>query len=391
MQYYFINDNTKKTYIMLPMKRIIPLSIITLMQGICIGILIPVMAHYVISLGLAEEYSPLIFSTYSFCAFVSSFFWGKITDKIGRKFALFISIVGITFAYAWLTVASNLWEVFVARGIAGAMSGFMIAAFAWVGDSFKQDDRTKAFGALGASFATGFLIGIVIAIILVQQTAYVLAFFGATLVSLLSVFAILFWFNEADNYVENKRPSFLELFKEKRLRPTVIVAIIVGVGFTMIEGSFAVYILAEFDAIARDVAIAMAISTLFSIVIQGGITSRIVKKIGEIHTIRFGIVFLIAGLGALIEIQSVGMYVPLIFVGIAMALYSPALQSYVMKISPPHLRGSSASIIQSISSFSRVIGPTLATVLMAMYWNSFIYFAGILLLAIPYIILRFMR
>ena len=373
------------------MKRIIPLSIITLMQGTAIGLLIPIMTHYVLSLGLDADYSPLIFSTYSFFAFISSFFWGKIADKIGRKFTIIISVIGTTFAYAWLTVSSTLWEVFASRAMAGAMAGFIIAAFAWIGDSFNEDDRPKAFGALGASFATGFILGPGIGGILVQQDAYVLSFFAATLISVLSIFAIIFWFNEADNYVENKRPSFVELFREKKLRPTIIVATLIGVVFTMIEGSFAVFIFTEFNAIARDVAVVLVISGLFNIITQGVITGKIVNKIGEIHTIRFGIVFLIAGLGTLIQIQSVGIYVPLIFVGIAMALYSPALQSYVMKISPPHLRGSSASIIQSISSLSRVIGPTLATVLMTMYWNSFVYFVGVLLLAVPYIILRFMR
>ncbi|MGB1361280.1 MAG: MFS transporter [Alphaproteobacteria bacterium] len=373
------------------MKKMFPLCLSTFFQGTGIGILIPVMTHYVLSMGASEEVAPLIFSVFSLFAFLSSFYWGKVVDKKGRKFTLFVSAFGITLAYAWLTVASSVWEIFASRALAGIMSGFTIAAFAWVADSYDETVRPKAYGLLGASFGMGFIIGPGIGAILVQENAYILAGFGATFISLLSMFIIIFAINEADNYEKNLKPSFKELLQIKKLQPVIFVAGVIGLVFTMVEGSFAIYIYRMFDATARDVGIALVIAGVFNVLMQGGLTGRIVNKVGEIHAIRFAIVFLVIGLLTLIKIKDVGMYIPMIFVAISMALYMPSLQSYGMRVAPKQLRGSIAGILQSIQNLSRIAGPALASFIMFSYWDTLAYAVGIVMIMIPYTMLRFMR
>ena len=373
------------------MKRITPVCIATFMQGTSIGILIPVITHYVLSMGASEQSAPLIFSTFSLFAFLSSFIWGKIVDKKGRKFVMFFSILGITIAYAWLAVASTVWEIFVSRAFAGIMSGFSIAAFAWIADIYDESSRPKAYGLLGASFGFGFIAGPAIGALLVQQDAYVLACFGSFLISLLSIFVIVFSINDSDKYERNLNPSFRELLHIKKFRPVIIITGIIGVVFTMIEGSFAIYIYKVFQATARDVGIVLVFAGLFNVLVQGGISSKVIGKIGAVHTIRFAIIFLLFGLSSLIKIELLGFYIPMIFVSIAMALYMPALQSYSMGLAPNKLRGSVAGLLQSIQNLSRIVGPALASFLMFTYWDKLAYVTGFVILLVPYYILRFMR
>jgi len=373
------------------MKRITPLCIATFMQGTGVGILIPVITHYVLSMGASEQLAPLIFSVFSLFAFLSSFVWGKIVDRKGRKFVMFFSIFGITIAYAWLAVASTVWEIFISRAFAGIMSGFSIAAFAWVADIYDEKSRPKAYGLLGASFGTGFIVGPGVGALLVQQDAYVLASFGSFLISLLSIFVIIFSIYDSDKYEKNQNPSFRELFHIKKFRLIIIIAGIINLVFTMVEGSFAIYIYRVFQATARDVGIVLVLAGLFNVFVQGGISDKIIKKIGAIHTIRFAIVFLLLGLSSLIKIELVGFYIPMIFVSIAMALYMPALQSYSMGIASSKLRGSVGGLLQSIQSLSRIAGPAIASFLMFTYWDKLAYITGFVILLIPYFILRFIR
>ena len=114
---------TKKKNIYSVMKRITPVCIATFMQGTSIGILIPVITHYVLSMGASEQSAPLIFSTFLYLRFYLVLCGVKLSIK-GRKFVMFFSILGITIAYAWLAVASTVWEIFASRAFAGIMSGF---------------------------------------------------------------------------------------------------------------------------------------------------------------------------------------------------------------------------------------------------------------------------
>ena len=373
------------------MKRITPLCTATFMQSTSIGMLIPVITHYVLSMGASEKSALLIFSIFSLFAFLSSFMWGKIVDKKGRKFVMFFSTLGITIAYAWLAVASTVWEIFASRAFAGIMSGFSIAAFAWVADSYDENSRPKAYGLLGASFGFGFIAGPAISGLLVQQDAYVLACFGSFLISLLSIFIIIFCINDSDKYERNLNPSFRELLHIEKFRPVIIVAGIVYLVFTMIETSFALYVYIVFQATARDVSMVLVLAGLAHVLVQGGISSKVIRKIGAVNTIRLAIIFLLFGLSSLIKIELLGFYMPMIFTSIAMALYMPALQSYSMGLAPNKLRGSVAGLLQSIQNLSRIPGPALAGFLMVVYWYKLSYVIGFVILLVPYYILRFTR
>ncbi len=371
-------------------QRLGALSLATLFQGLSVGTIIPLMTHFALSLGASEAVAPLIFSTYSFFAFVSSFFWGKICDAKGRKFVLSISAIGTTFSYAWLTVADSLWQIYVARALAGIMAGFTIAAFSYIADVTDKQERAKGMGMIGASFAVGFVVGPMLgAVLAYREDVFVLAFFASSILALLSTLTVIIAVWEPEKLVLSDKTPLKKFFKKPEFRPIIGLALVMGVVFTMVEGSFAIYLYKQFGSSARDVAIILIFAGTFNILIQGKFVGYIVGKIGELHTIRLGVVVLFACFVSLIRIETFGVYLPMILMSIAYGLYTPSLQSYASKIAPPEYRGRMGALLQSIANFARILGPAVATIFMTLWTAKTPYIVGGLIMFAIYVCLRY--
>ncbi len=371
-------------------QRLGALSLATLFQGLSVGTIIPLMTHFALSLGASESLAPLVFSTYSLFAFVSSFFWGKICDAKGRKFVLSISAIGTTFSYAWLTVADSLWQIYAARAVAGIMAGFIIAAFGYIADVTNKQERAKGMGMIGAFFAVGFVVGPMIgALLAFREDVFVLAFFASSILALLSTMTVIVAVWEPEKLVLSDKTPLKKLFQEPQFHPIIGLALVMGVVFTMVEGSFAIYLYKQFGSSARDVAIILIFAGIFNILVQGKCVGYTVGKIGELHTVRLGVVMLFACLVSLIRIDIFGVYVPMILMSIAYGLYTPSLQSYASKIAPPAYRGRMGALLQSINAFARILGPAVATALMTLWTAKTPYIVGGVVMFAVYAYLRY--
>ena len=135
------------------------LFLVVVIDLIGFGIIIPLLPFF------AEHYqaSPfqvgLLMAVYSLTQFVAAPFWGRLSDRIGRRPVLLFSLAGAILAYLWLGVAEELWALFAARAVGGFMAGNISAAFAYVADITTRETRAKGMGMIGAAFALGFTIG----------------------------------------------------------------------------------------------------------------------------------------------------------------------------------------------------------------------------------------
>ncbi|MCH7865219.1 MAG: MFS transporter, partial [Proteobacteria bacterium] len=123
------------------------------------GIIIPLLPFY----GEYYQATPfmvgLLMATYSFTQFIAAPFWGRLSDRVGRRPVLLVSLAGATAAYVLLGFADTLWVLFTARAAGGAMAGNISAAFAYVSDVTSRKDRAKGMGVIGAAFGLGFIAG----------------------------------------------------------------------------------------------------------------------------------------------------------------------------------------------------------------------------------------
>src|ERR1051326_4627443 len=84
---------------------------------------------------------------------------GALSDRYGRRPILLFGIAGEVVAYLLFGSATSLTMLYISRLVAGASSGNIGAAQAYIADISTPRDRTHSFGLLGAAVSVGFLFG----------------------------------------------------------------------------------------------------------------------------------------------------------------------------------------------------------------------------------------
>ena len=98
------------------------------------GIILPLFPFYAERLGASPEIITLTMAIFSLGQFFAAPFWGRLSDSIGRKKVLIISLFGSAMSYVLLAFADTLELVILSRVFSGLMAGNISIAFAYVTD-----------------------------------------------------------------------------------------------------------------------------------------------------------------------------------------------------------------------------------------------------------------
>ena len=91
--------------------------------------------------------------------FVFSPIWGSISDRIGRRHMLLVTLTGTALSYVIWFFAGTFMLLIVARLVGGIMAGNISIASAAIADTHKGAERAKGMGILGAGIGLGFVVG----------------------------------------------------------------------------------------------------------------------------------------------------------------------------------------------------------------------------------------
>lgn len=123
------------------------------------GIVLPLLPLYAQKFGASPEIVTLVAVSYSLAQSVFGPFWGWLSDRIGRKPVLLVTIGGTFCAYFLLAFSSTLWMLFVARFFGGAMAANMSVTQALIADVTTPAERTRAIARLSGAAGLGFVAG----------------------------------------------------------------------------------------------------------------------------------------------------------------------------------------------------------------------------------------
>jgi MFS family permease len=145
-------------------KRVILLTVFLDLLGF--GIIIPQLGVYASQFGATPAIVGLLASTYSIMGFLSTPFWGRLSDRIGRRPVMLYSIFGTAIGYVIFAFAHSMSLLFLSRTIDGITGGNISTAQAYLSDITPPEERAKTFGFFGATFGIGFALGPVIGALL---------------------------------------------------------------------------------------------------------------------------------------------------------------------------------------------------------------------------------
>jgi DHA1 family tetracycline resistance protein-like MFS transporter len=132
------------------------------LDAVGIGLIFPILPSLLEEVTHADNvatYIGIMTALYAAMQFVFAPVLGSLSDRIGRRPMLLISLAGAAIDYLFLAFAPSLWMLLLGRAIAGLTSANMSVAMAYITDITPEDKRARRFGLFNAMFGIGFIIG----------------------------------------------------------------------------------------------------------------------------------------------------------------------------------------------------------------------------------------
>lgn len=335
------------------------------------GLVIPLLPFFARAFDAPAWQVTLLFSAFSFGQFLGEPFWGRLSDRIGRKPVLIVTIGMVGVSYAALAFAPNILFAFAVRFLTGVFAGNISTLQGAMADITPPHLRASRMGIMGAAFSAGFSTGPAIGGLLAQPSRGALGFQLPLLVAagfaLASALAVIAFVRESRPDPGQHRPHRprIEGLKEARDHPVIgrilAISFIVVVGFAGIEATYGLWTQARFGWGPRQIGIAFMVIGLLGAFCQGWLSGRLVRRYGEPRTLTGGLVFM--GLGLVTQWLSPVWPVAILgfaFVCIGQSICFPNLTALISQAAPPDRQGEMLGLNMSGMALARIGGPVAA-------------------------------
>jgi DHA1 family tetracycline resistance protein-like MFS transporter len=345
---------------------IILLTVFITMIGF--GIVIPVLPVYAKQeFQLTPSQMGWLVGIFSLMQLVASPIIGKISDRVGRKPVLILSIVGTAVGFFILGMAHTAWMLFLGRIIDGASGGNIATAQACIADVTTPEKRTKAMGLIGATFGLGFIMGPALGGIL-GAYSHQLPFYFAAWLSLLNLVLVIWVLPETlsqEQRLHPKEPAPMsEVFVGGR-KPFITLllgaTLVSTIGFAFIHVLFALFCQDHFGWTVKETSYAFTYVGFLAVLVQGGLLRRLLARNIEKELALTGAVLLSLSLYLLPRSATIGG-----FLGVCalLALGNGLLVPTLTGMSSRHVHGRAQGrvlgLMAAAGSLGRFLGPAIA-------------------------------
>ena len=370
--------------------------ITVLLDMVSFGVIIPVFPQLILKLqggdmaGAAAVFG--IFGTaFAVMQFVFSPVQGALADRYGRRPVILLSNLGLGLDYMVMALAPTIPILFLGRLVSGATSASFSISGAYVADVTPPENRAARFGMLGAAFGIGFIVGPAIGGLLgaIDLRA---PFWAAAVLSITNFLYGVFILPESLP-AERRRPFSVHaanpigavrfLGSRPVLLSLTVAMLFAFLAHDAIPNTWVLYTTYRFSFDERAVGVSLAIVGAASLVVNGFLVGRVVKRIGEYNA-------LLAGLGFGIISELLFAFAPTTWLFLAtLPIYSltgligAPLQSIASREVQPNEQGQLQGALSSLRSIVTLVTPGLYTATFALFVGPL---AGLGLPGAPYVL-----
>jgi MFS transporter, DHA1 family, tetracycline resistance protein len=355
-----------------------------LLDLIGFGIVLPILPLWAERFGARPGTIGALVATYSAFQLVCAPLWGRLSDRVGRKPVLVLSLLGTAVGSLLTGLASNLVLLFVGRAIDGMSGASVAVAQAAVADVAEPSERPRLLGLIGAAFGLGFVAGPALGALAALGGPRAPFLVAAALAACNAVIAVARLpethagtrTEEATTSAAGPAGRAADLgaagFAEEAaddggsraplrragMGRLLLVAFTSLVAFSAFEATFALFGERRFGLrLASTGAVFVGIG-LVVVAANAGLVAPAVRRLGERGALRLGLLLDGAGLALLAVTHRWAVLVPaLLALCAGQGLVTPTLSSSVAGTVGAERRGGALGLQQAAGGLARAVGP----------------------------------
>lgn len=353
-------------------RRLLIIFAVVLVDMLSFSIVLPLLPYLAKSIGASATQIGLLTAMYPLAQMVAAPLLGRLSDRVGRKPVLILSILGTAGGFVVLAVAQFLPILFISRFVDGITGGNISVAQAYIADVTEPKDRGKALGLIGAAFGLGFILGPVAGGLLSGISYSLPAWVGAGL-ALANAAAVAFVLPESLSVDDRARlaarerrhafdpRALFDALGHKRVGPLLWIRLATGLSFSIFETSFALWALAALGLTSQANGMVLGYVGVLSVFVQAFLIGRLTARFSDDRLILFSL----ALAGVALALWGFVPNLPLLIVlmpalSVGLAVTNTITTSALSKAVHHDEVGGMLGLQTSIQSFTRIPAPILA-------------------------------
>lgn len=331
------------------------------------GMIIPLLPFYAETFYAGPAALGVLVASFSIMQFIFSPILGRLSDNVGRRPVLLLSILTSSASFIIFALANSFLMLLLSRVIAGMATESAVAQ-AYIADITSEKERATGIGRVGAAFGAGFIIGPAIGGFLSVYGFSAPGFAAFALALLNFVFVFLFLpeptglphhgtrveSNESGGYLR----KLLDSLQKPLTGAVLVIFFIITLAFSAIPVISPLLGKSFFGFEEIEMSYVFVYIGLVQIVLQGFLIGLLVKSVGEEKLIAFGSLLMMVGMFLMPLIPNVAIFlVSITMIAFSIGTMNTTVPSFISKRTPADEQGGMLGIAQSVGSIARVPGP----------------------------------
>lgn len=352
-------------------------------------VLVPPLAR---DLGLSEIQTSSIFAISALAWATTSAFWGRTSDKYGRRNIAILGLVGYSISLIALITPlflaqKNLLNVtllFPALVLGRLINGLVgsatrPASFAYIADITSKDNRTVKFARLESSFLLGTVAGPLVGgfLFLISNETPFYVFSGLAFIAAIGIYRKLDSVTKTKNTV--KKLNKINWYSST-IWPFLAFAAVLSLCQASLLQSIGFYITdlySDFDNLPTLISMTFALLSISTIVSQYIFTDAF--PMNNFNLLLFGTLLLIFSYFTMAFYQTISVYyLSIIVLGFGFGMTRPALASSLSLAQSPENQGSAAGYLGSVIPIGHMTTPFIAMPIYSINPAYLYYFSSVL-------------
>jgi MFS family permease len=349
-------------------KRMLPLMFAVFVNIAGFSLILPLLPFYGKLFGAGAFEVALLFAAYSLGNVFGEIFWGRQSDKWGRRAVLIATTTGAAITYVAFAYAPGLWLAIAIRIVNGFFGGTLSVAQGFLADASPPEKRAKAMGLFGASFSLGFAFGPVLGGLLAGKGDALADFhapiLAAAAFSLITAVWSLLVLRDARAPLGKAAPlphygeALRYVFTHGLLFRLFVISFFGIAAFASMEAVYGLWTKANFGWTAEDLGFAFIAIGAGGLIIQLFFLQPLVTRFGYGAVITGGLVVLAASMllqPILREAFTAVALMGLLMMGHSLAF--PSSGALISRTAPMDRQGSVMGLLMASNAFGRIVAP----------------------------------